>query len=397
MVVNQMNRAPWCTQPFALALKTMSGTYPAAFVTDGPSGERLLLGFNVGSGGTAYVGSRIPESRFTAVHFTGLVTEWDENVRTSPKGVISLRTQLERDAALTTWTVLHRRLLLLAQHLGGMDREPLLAQAAAIVIADDLLNRGVIAVLSGQALDFESVITRYREMARLVEGSSARYTQLDAIKIRAEVRAETAQGRAEVAAAVNAARAAEAKAEQAHAQARSALQAAAQGLHRKGQHDRNGGGGGQHDRGGGGGGGGGGGSGGDRNKRRDVVVVPDCAKNPSRVYNKVGPCPLHGGGGNRGHKYGDCSCCDADTGAISDYKFTRTSCGSPLTQRAWPRRRAPTQRAWLPARPRTRRACSGQSTWTPRSTQWKKKAKREEKKEKKKKETRRRKKREKNC
>lgn len=311
MVVNQLNRAPWCTQPFALALKTMSGTYPAAFITDGPSGERLLLGFNVGTGGTAYVGSRIPESRFTAAHFTGLVTEWDENVRASPKGVNSLRTQLERDAALTTWAVLHRRLLLLSQHLGGMDREPLLAQAAAIVITDDLLNLGVIAVLSGQALDFESVTTRYREMARLLESSSARYTQLDATKFRAEFRAEAAQGRAEVAAAVSAARAAEAKAEQAHAQARSAQQAAQGNLSRK-HRDYGGGGGGherganQHDRGGGG------------SKRRDSVWIPDCARNPTKVYSKDSGCAIHGG---NGHKYGECQACDAEAGTISDPKM----------------------------------------------------------------------------
>ena len=65
-------------------------------------------------------------------------------------------------------------LLFLAQQL----HEPFLCQGVLVTMTNDLLNRGELAVLSGHALDWSSVVPRYRTMATFIAASTNRYIQL---------------------------------------------------------------------------------------------------------------------------------------------------------------------------------------------------------------------------
>lgn len=292
---------------FTEALGHVADRNPASFVTMSEEGKPLILGFQVG-GSTVYKGARHPKEPLTAAHFQGFIARWGFNVRDTHLGVQSLQRATEREAALATWAVVEERLNLLATHLGGLLGEPTLVQGAMVTITGDLLNNGGLALLSGHPLDWGSVLDRYKLQAGLVDRATSRYAQLEAAAAVASAAASAQLAKAAGEAAQQAQQAlARVTAERRPRPPREYQGSGGGGgggqLNRNDRSDRN-----DHR------------GDSERNQRPKVAgagpFIPDCAKNPTKVYEKAGDCPLHGSA----HTYSACKSCSPD-GEISNFKY----------------------------------------------------------------------------
>ena len=300
--VGGVDRVGAMLNPFTTALGIVAGRN-SSFVNKGPDNEDLLLGFKQGVN-TIYIGASASASPLTAGDVMQFLVVWSDLVREGAEGLRALGTDKERETALQAWNVIHGRLVTMATYLAQLYHEPTLALAVMVVLTGDMMTRGTIVLLSGHALDWDSVFGRYRDMARRLELTATRY----AIKA-----AEAAKRAADLATAA---------AVQAQGQAQLAQQGAKRRLDDRRLDERRLEGGGR-----GGGRGGGNDRGNDRFDRGNdrarprMSGTPTCALEPHKVWTVDGQCPLEG----HTHAYKDCKNSDYRTGVVRgpDYGWFR--------------------------------------------------------------------------